>query len=337
MIKKELIGTIDDHEVFEYTMQIDDFIVKFLNYGGYLRYVGNENTNFILNYPDLSSYENDTTYLGCIVGRTSGRTSEGKLFIDDQFYQLAVNNGIHHLHGGNKGFNKKFCQVESFEENDVVGCRLYFKGFDLEENYPGNVDLCVTYLITYRHEFKIVYDAVCDKKCPLNFTQHVYFNLNANKNEDISNHYLKINADRYGAIDQTGICSSLKYCLDALDLKEAKSLKDILSSKNEQIVTVNQGIDHPFMLNQDQRYPIVLTNDKVVLKVATTYPSVVCYTGNYLDETQTFNDQVTGKKHLGICFECQYFPNSNAHPEFGNMIFEANQPYHHQTVYKFEY
>ena len=40
-------------------------------------------------------------------------------------------------------------------------------------------------------------------------------------------------------------------------------------------------------------------------------------------------------KRCALCLETQYFPNSINIPEFIQPVFEAGQPYHTVTVYRF--
>ena len=45
---------------------------------------------------------NHGPYYGCIVGRVANRIKDGLFELDGSTYQLAVNNGLNHLHGGIK-------------------------------------------------------------------------------------------------------------------------------------------------------------------------------------------------------------------------------------------
>lgn len=54
----------------------------------------------------LSAYVYDTYYLGSTVGRFANRIANGKFSVNGKEHSLAINNGLNHLHGGIKGFNK---------------------------------------------------------------------------------------------------------------------------------------------------------------------------------------------------------------------------------------
>lgn len=51
-------------------------------------------------------YEKRHPYFGAICGRVANRIGGGKFTLDGKEYQLPVNNGPNHLHGGVKGFDK---------------------------------------------------------------------------------------------------------------------------------------------------------------------------------------------------------------------------------------
>ena len=102
-------------------------------------------------------------------------------------YYLAANNGENHLHGGNRGFDKVVWDSEPFVEENEVGLNLSYLSKDMEEGYPGNLNVKVTYRLTNENQLIIDYFAETDKACPVNLTHHSYFNLTAGK-ENILNH-----------------------------------------------------------------------------------------------------------------------------------------------------
>ena len=56
----------------------------------------------------LIGYETKSRYFGALIGRVANRTAKGKFKIDGKEYDLVINNGPNHLHGGTVGYDKVF-------------------------------------------------------------------------------------------------------------------------------------------------------------------------------------------------------------------------------------
>ena len=85
--------------------------VEVLNYGGIIRRLSlpdraGQWENCVLGFDQISDYEEQSPYFGAIVGRFGNRIAHGKFMLDGTEYRLAKNHGVHHLHGGKKGFDK---------------------------------------------------------------------------------------------------------------------------------------------------------------------------------------------------------------------------------------
>ena len=65
-----------------------------------------------------------TLIFGAIIGRFGNRIAGGSFSLDDKDYQLTINNGVNHLHGGIKGFDKVLWGAESFSDINASGCSL---------------------------------------------------------------------------------------------------------------------------------------------------------------------------------------------------------------------
>src|SRR5690606_32087475 len=99
--------------VHEYTLTNDAGItVKILTYGGIISAIHTPDrdgqfANIALGFDNFADYEARNPYFGTITGRYANRIAGGKFTLDGKTYQLALNDGPNHLHGGLEGFNKK--------------------------------------------------------------------------------------------------------------------------------------------------------------------------------------------------------------------------------------
>src|SRR5690625_5901677 len=78
-------------------------------------------------------------------------------------YQLTVNDGPNHLHGGDRGFHKVVWDAETFEGNGERGIVFTYTSEDGEEGYPGTLQTRVTYTLTDDDELILDYEATTDQ------------------------------------------------------------------------------------------------------------------------------------------------------------------------------
>jgi aldose 1-epimerase len=60
----------------------------------------------VLGFDDLGGYLGKEPFFGATVGRVGNRIAKGRFTLDGRVYQLALNDGPNHLHGGVRGFDK---------------------------------------------------------------------------------------------------------------------------------------------------------------------------------------------------------------------------------------
>lgn len=347
-IQSEHFGNTPDGTAVElYTLTNKNGIsVQITNYGGIITalHVPDRNgriEDVVLGFHTLEEYLQRNPHFGCLVGRYGNRIAKGRFVLDGIEYNLAINNGPNHLHGGREGFDKKVWDSKPFEMEDAAGIKLTYVSPDGEENYPGTLTVEATYALNDDNELQLTFKATTDKKTVLNLTHHSYFNLKGQGNGDILDHIIQFNSDQIVAIDSTSIPPGPLMEVDGtpFDFRQSKNIGRDIEADHEQIRN-GGGFDHSFVVNDwdgTLKLACVVTEPASgrKMEVWTTEPAVQFYTGNFLDGS------ITGKKgkvynaRYGFCLEAQHYPDSPNHPEYPTTVLNPGELYQQTTIYKF--
>lgn len=347
MIEKTLFGKLPDgKEVFLFSLRNEAGTeVQIINYGAIVKNIFVKNKkgkieDVVLGYDSLEEYVNDNSFFGAIVGRYGNRIARGKFNLDGKEYNLDINNGKNHLHGGNKGFFKVLWHAEPFVNEPGVSLKLSYISKDGEQGYPGNLSIAVIYTLTEENDLVINYEGKTDRPTILNPTHHSYFNLTGDSTKTILDHELQINADKFTVTDNeripTGQVASVKNT--PLDFDNPHAIRLNINKDYESLNDAN-GYDCNFVLNN---------YDSTVKKAATVYdpysgrflevftdqPGLQFYSGNFLEGVKGKNG-ITNKNRTGFCLEAQHFPDSPNRPEFPSTVLRPGEIYKQTTIYKF--
>ena len=317
--------------------------MKVINYGGIIVSLevpdkdGNP-VDVVLGYDSLEAYVKRNPFFGALVGRYGNRIGKAKFTLDGKEYNLAKNNNGNHLHGGTKGFDKVLWDVEEASSDEGVALKLSYLSKDMEEGYPGNLDVDVIYTLTDDNTIKFDYKATTDKKTIVNLTQHTYFNLNGGKS-DILSHELVLHADKFIPVDETLIPTGEIRPVEntPMDFTKPTRIGERINSDYEQI-RFGKGYDHCWVINGEGLKRAAEVYDPVSgieMVMHTTEPGVQFYTGNFLDGSLTGKNKVVYKQRTGFCLETQHFPDSPNKSNFPSVVLEPGQTYSTQTTYKF--
>ncbi|MEO8854598.1 MAG: galactose-1-epimerase, partial [Ginsengibacter sp.] len=80
-----------------------------------------------------------------------------------------------------------------------------------------------------------------------------------------------------------------------------------------------------------------VTGDKsgIVMNVYTQEPGLQFYSGNFMDGTNTFNDNSKDEYRTAFAMETQHFPDSPNEPAYPSTVLKPGQVYKTYSVYDF--
>lgn len=334
-ISKEPWGEYEGNEIYLLKLRSKDMEITLSNFGAAITSImmpdsaGNR-SNIVLDYDTLQEYIDDEFYVGCIVGRYAGRIAGAKFTINGAAYALAANDGDKniHLHGGNKGFNKRAFTITGKTVTDTMASvELYYRSPHLEEGYPGNLDVWVTYQLSADNQLTINYRAVTDRDTHVNLTNHGYFNL-GDKPTGALNNQLFINADSYLATDKDYIPTGVIEPVDdtAYNFKTPRKVADGIADLD------GIGYNECYVLNKTSNQPCARLSDDITgraVTVETDMPALLFYSGDYLNGRFLKNN--------GLCLETQFFPDAPNHSHFPDTLLKAGETWESYTRFGFSW
>jgi aldose 1-epimerase len=303
------------------------FEVSIMTYGGAIT-SWKTPADIVLGFETLDEYVRNPRYFGALIGRHANRIARGRFSLNGVGYQLPCNNGVNHLHGGFKGFDKREWTVR--EDDHTLHLTYYSKAG--EEGYPGNLTAFVDYTMR-DNELRIDYRATTDRDTIVNLTNHSYFNLRGTGT--ILDHELTLNADHFTPVYEDLIPTGEIKPVEGTpwDFRKAKAI-------GSEIDKVAGGYDHNFVLRDwdgSLRLAARLyepTSGRA-LEILTTEPGIQFYSGNFLDGSFIGKNGVAYEKYAGLCLEPQHFPDTPNHPNFPLTTLRPGEEYKHTSVYRF--
>lgn len=290
-----------------------------------------------LGFDDVTGYEQDNgNFLGCNVGRNANRISNASFSLNGTEYRLEQNDGANNLHSGLSPYSKRMWNVEKYGDDFIT---FSLNSPHMDQGFPGNVKLYITYKILSDSSFEILYEATPDMDTILNITNHSYFNLNGEGSGNAENHSLVLHADYYTPASSCSIPTGEILPVDntPMDFRVSKTLgRDI--NENFQPLIFASGYDHNWITDTSGEIHDIatVTGDKtgISMTMATDYPGVQIYTANFLDEKNGKNGHAYSRRDA-VCVEPQFYPDSINRPEFVSPVCRAGQLYKKSIIYKF--
>ena len=291
-------------------------------------------TDVCLGFDSIEDYEKDTASLGAVVGRVANRIKDGRFSLNGKDYQLAINNGTNHLHGGIIGYGSK--PWESKIKDDKLVLTMHSP--DGDEGYPGNLILTVTYGWSEDNELSILYEASTDADTLFNVTNHGYFNLNGEGTGDILSHELFIDADAITELDDSQAPTGQFIDVDdtPFDFRTMHTIGKFMHSDYEQFKKFGT-YDHNFVINgTGLREAAALQSKESGIRMTcfTDQPGMQIYVAN---QPQALLGK-DGKRYdafTSVCLETQHFADSINHDNFPSIVLKPEEPFRSKTLYHF--
>ena len=344
-ITKSLYGTAKDgKEVYSFVIENSSgAFIELLNYGATLNKIvvpdsDGKFADVLVGFDTMEGQELCTDSQGRTVGRVANRIDSCGITIDGKHYAITknVNNDIT-LHSNHEYENAVWDHM--VRGLDTVQFRYYSP--DGAEGFPGEVDNKVAFTFTEDNEVIIKYTCVPTEKCPLNVTNHAYFNLNGFDSGSILGHEVQLFCDAYTPTDERAIPTGEIRSVEGtvFDFRTPKTIGKDVEADDVQL-KIGRGYDHNFQIagydGTLRKYGEV-RGDKSgrVMECFTDLPGVQFYIGNFMNGTQIGKAGLPLEHRTGFCLETQYFPDAANHPEFIQNIFTPDKPFISTSVYKF--
>ena len=292
--------------------------------------------DIVLQRPSFEDMATDDHYMGATVGRYANRIGLGQLHIDDMPVQLSVNEGSNHLHGGQRGFDRRLWSTEiSADGCGVTFWRISPSG---EEDYPGTLTTSVTYCLDGT-ALAIDIRAITDAATIVNISHHSYFNLGGHESGSVLDHLAEIRSSFYVPVDDELLPTGDVLAVDntPFDFRRPRPIgKDMPTvahsggHSGDGHLAGSVGYDHNWALEGSGMREVVVLTDPVScrhLRMSTNQPGLQLYVGGYLDG-------VTGKPpageyqaYAGVALEAQTFPDAVNHSHFPQATLYPGQTY----------
>ena len=326
MIRKE-----HDKGIIEYTLKNNNgMTVKLINVGCSITEIlvpdrDGDYSNVVLRYETLEEYFRNEHFLGSVIATIAGRLENAKFTIDDEVYSFTPNEGENLLHSG------KLNPYNEIWDSSIEDDKVVFQ-YKVGNEYPGSPLFKVIYSLSDDNELKLEYEVSAESESAVAPTNHTYFNLG---NEDTRDHLVRSNIESYLKMNENLIAESVENCEGLFDLQQGQLFSDVFASDDEQISIANGGFDHYFIFEEDDK-SVNITDKKSgrTMKVTTTFPGMVLYTGNNLDESVVLKDR-KAQKYAGFCVETQSSPAALKLLPDQEISIDKENTYKKETVFSF--
>ena len=346
-LKKTLFGSIGETEIDLFTLTNDKGVsVSITNFGATITSIKVPDKNgqieeICCGFDALkgyftAEYLNNAPYFGGTIGRYCSQIKNAKFKLNGRVYNLSKNVGENNLHGGNIGFDKRIWEVATPEDALDSSLKMQLFSADMEEGFPGNLRVSVTFTLNNDNELIIRYEASTDADTPFAITNHTYFNLSGFKNT-VEQHRVMIDSAKKQLWDASGAATGENIELHggADDLRAPKIIGEVQEK-------LGDGFEHYFLFDAKgfelaKVAEICDPQSSRTLEIFTTEPGMLFYTGKYTsDELSRESGQKYGK-YRGFCCETHRYPNGPNLADAPRSILKKEELFESSTIFKFRW
>ena len=207
----------------------------------------------------------------------------------------------------------------------------------MDQGFPGNARITVTYRLDGEGGLHILYRGVSDKDTVFNMTNHSYFNLaGQEKTEKAIHQILSMPARHFCPDDAENIPTGEERPVAGtpMDFRVPKPIARDLDADYEPL-HLQGGYDHNFEVFCSPCATLTDPDSGRGMAVYTDCPGIQLYSGNYLN--QTGKGGVYYGKHSGIALETQFYPDALNKPNWKKPIVPREKVYTSETIYRFSW
>jgi aldose 1-epimerase len=344
MVKKDVFGTHQGKEVYLLTLTNKaGNVIRLTNFGAKINWIevpdkNGKKDNITFGYDSFDATIAGDMSFGSVVGRYANRIAKGKFTIGGVEYNTPLNNGPNTLHGGPKGWHSVVWDTEILKNSKFPAVKFSYVSPDMEQGFPGKVNVSVTYTWTDNNEIIMDYVYSTDKKTVVNVTSHAYFNLHGAGNGDILDHVLTLKASAFTPVDSVMIPTGeiRQVAGTPFDFTTPHAIGERINEKYDQLI-LGKGYDHNFLLDNKEEVDVTVYEPVSgrLLEVITDQPGMQLYTGNFLDGTKIGHGGKPFNYRSGMCLESGHYPDSPNHPDFPTTIINPGEVFKTTTIYRF--
>ena len=341
---KSVLGDRNGSEVSLYTLtNKDGNVLKVTNYGARI---------VVIEVPDKNGNKDNITtgaeklelilrdaFGGASIGRFANRIANGKFTLDGVEYSLPINNRPNTLHGGPNGWYSKVWNAEIIKNSKQPAVKFTYVSPDMEEGFPGTVNISVTYTWTNKNEIIIDYAASTDKKTVINVTNHAYFNLHGAGKGYIFDQILTLKASKYTPLNETKIPTGeiLPVKGTPYDFTEPHPIGYKIGETFNG--SVFQGYDDNYVLDSNEKVNATVYDPESgrLMEVITDQPGMQFYSGSGAmrwKQSVESGEKPTNTRSA-FALETQHFPDSPNQPGFPSTVLNPGEKFKSRTIYRF--